>query len=84
MTEIDILENEKNAVLNFLFNRYFYGTGITDGYIGLVSVKVRHDGNAHLSIGKYKNFTLNHFIERISIYNKEQFDYKLKKIDFVS
>ena len=27
-----------------------------------------------------KNFTLNHFLERINIYNEEQFEYKIDKI----
>lgn len=30
----------------------------------------------------HQNFLLKHFIERVKIYNKEQFDYKIKKIDF--
>lgn len=35
-----------------------------------------------LSTGKHQNFTLKHFLERVKMYNQEQFDYKLKKIDF--
>lgn len=35
-----------------------------------------------LSIGKHKNFTLNHFLERVKMYNQEQFDYALKNIEF--
>ena len=27
-----------------------------------------------------RNFTLNHFLERINIYNEEQFDYEIKRI----
>ena len=27
-----------------------------------------------------KNFTLKHFIERINLYNEEQFEYNIKKI----
>ena len=27
-----------------------------------------------------RNFTLNHFMERINIYNEEQFDYEIKRI----
>ena len=29
-----------------------------------------------------KNFTINHFLERINIYNEEQFDYEIKRIKF--
>lgn len=36
----------------------------------------------NLSVGKHKNFTLLHFLERVKIYNQEQFDYKLINIDF--
>ena len=35
-----------------------------------------------LSVGKHQNFSLKHFLERVKMYNQEQFDYKLKKIDF--
>jgi superfamily II DNA or RNA helicase len=35
-----------------------------------------------LSISKHKNFTLNHFLERVKMYNQEQFDYVLKTIEF--
>lgn len=35
-----------------------------------------------LSVGKHKNFTLNHFLERVKMYNQEQFEYVLKSIDF--
>tara|TARA_X000000368_G_scaffold326760_1_gene263826 strand:+ start:100 stop:249 length:150 start_codon:yes stop_codon:yes gene_type:complete len=27
-----------------------------------------------------KNFTLNHFLERINIYNEEEFDYEIDKV----
>tara|TARA_B100000795_G_C22364055_1_gene273570 strand:+ start:70 stop:258 length:189 start_codon:yes stop_codon:yes gene_type:complete len=27
-----------------------------------------------------KNFTLNHFLERINIYNEEQFEYEIDKV----
>jgi len=27
-----------------------------------------------------KNFTLNHFLERINIYNEEEFDYEIDRI----
>ena len=29
------------------------------------------------SYKNYKNYTLHHFIERVKIYNEEQFDYKI-------
>ena len=32
-------------------------------------------------IGKHVNFTLNHFIERVKIYNEEKFQYKLYNIE---
>lgn len=35
-----------------------------------------------LSHGKRKNFSLLHFMERVKLYNSEQFDFKLKYIDF--
>lgn len=35
-----------------------------------------------LSVGKHKNFTLNHFLERVKMYNQEQFDYILKTVEF--
>jgi uncharacterized secreted protein with C-terminal beta-propeller domain len=34
-----------------------------------------------LSWKEKKNYTLNHLMERIKIYNEEQFNYKLVKID---
>jgi len=34
-----------------------------------------------LSLKSHKNYTLNHLIERVKIYNEEGFDYKLVKID---
>ena len=33
-----------------------------------------------LSYKSHKNYTLNHFIERIKIYNEEQFEYKILTI----
>ena len=33
-----------------------------------------------MSIGSYKNFTLNHFSERINIYNEEEFEYEIHNI----
>jgi type I site-specific restriction endonuclease len=35
-----------------------------------------------LSVGKHRNFTLQHFLERVKIYDQEQFEYKIKNIDF--
>jgi superfamily II DNA or RNA helicase len=35
-----------------------------------------------LSYKENKNHTLNHFLERIKIYSKENFNFKIKKIDF--
>jgi superfamily II DNA or RNA helicase len=34
-----------------------------------------------LSIGAYKNYTLNHFSERINTYVQEDFDYEIHNID---
>ena len=34
-----------------------------------------------LSWKSHKNYTLNHLIERVKLYNEEGFDYRLKKID---
>ena len=34
-----------------------------------------------LSWKSHKNYTLNHLIERLKLYNEEGFDYRLKKID---
>ena len=34
-----------------------------------------------LSIGSYKNFTLNHFSERVNIYNEEEFEYVIHNIN---
>ena len=36
----------------------------------------------NLSINKHQNFTLNHFIERVKLYDAEQFDYKIVTIPF--
>lgn len=36
----------------------------------------------NLSVGKSKNFTLNHFLERVKVYNQEQFEYKIVNVDF--
>lgn len=33
-----------------------------------------------MSVGSYKNYTLNHFIERTSIYDKEQFPYTIYNV----
>lgn len=35
----------------------------------------------NLSIGSYKNYTLNHFNERLKIYSKEEFDYKIYNVN---
>jgi superfamily II DNA or RNA helicase len=35
-----------------------------------------------LRIKKHKNFAVKHFLERVKIYNEQQFNYKLKNIDF--
>ena len=34
-----------------------------------------------LSHGKHKNYTLNHFLERINIYNAEHFEYEIHRIN---
>ena len=34
-----------------------------------------------LSIGSYKNFTLDHFAKRVEIYNEEQFNYEIHNVD---
>jgi superfamily II DNA or RNA helicase len=36
----------------------------------------------NLSTGKHNNFTLNHFLERVKMYNQEKFDYKIINVDF--
>lgn len=36
----------------------------------------------NLSIGKHSNFTLNHFLERVKMYNQEKFNYKIINVDF--
>ena len=33
-----------------------------------------------ISYGERRNFTLNHFIERLNIYNEEQFNYEISKV----
>jgi superfamily II DNA or RNA helicase len=33
-----------------------------------------------ISYNKRRNFTLNHFIERLNIYNEEQFNYEISKV----
>ena len=35
----------------------------------------------NLEIGRHKNYTLNHFLERLKLYNEEQFDYTIHNID---
>lgn len=35
-----------------------------------------------LSVKKYQNYTMKHLLERLSIYSKEQFNFKLINIDF--
>jgi|TARA_Y100000015_G_scaffold43159_1_gene52620 superfamily II DNA or RNA helicase len=34
-----------------------------------------------LSIGSYKNFTLDHFAKRVEIYNEEQFNYEIHNVE---
>jgi len=34
-----------------------------------------------MSIGKYQNFSLKHFLVRLNLYNQQQFDYKTYKIE---
>lgn len=36
----------------------------------------------NLSIGKHQNFTINHFLERVKMYNQEKFDYKIINVEF--
>ena len=36
----------------------------------------------NLSIGKHQNFTLNHFLERVKMYNQEKFEYKIVNVEF--
>ena len=43
-------------------------------------VAVLYDVADDLSYKSHKNYTLNHFIERIKIYNEEQFEYKILTI----
>ena len=43
------------------------------------SVKL-YDIGDDLTYKSRKNFTLKHFIERINLYNEEQFEYNIKKI----
>ncbi|MGE5862682.1 MAG: DEAD/DEAH box helicase family protein [Nitrososphaerales archaeon] len=38
----------------------------------------------NLEYGKHKNFSLQHFFERIKIYDGEQFNYRIKSINFTS
>ena len=33
------------------------------------------------TLNSRKNYTLNHFIERVKIYNQEQFNYEISTID---
>ena len=35
----------------------------------------------NLEYGRRKNYTLNHFLERLKLYNEEQFDYTIHNID---
>ena len=43
-------------------------------------VAVLYDVADDLSYKSHKNYTLNHFIERIKIYNDEQYEYKILTI----
>ena len=40
-----------------------------------------YDITDDLSIGENKNYTLQHFLERINIYNEEQFDYEIHNVE---
>jgi superfamily II DNA or RNA helicase len=44
-------------------------------------VCVLYDIADDLSYKKHQNFTLNHFIERVKIYNQEKFNYKLYRVE---
>ena len=39
-----------------------------------------YDISDDFSYKSYKNYTLKHFVERIKLYNEEQFEYNIKKI----
>ena len=43
---------------------------------------VLFDISDDLTYKSRQNFTINHFLERINIYNEEQFDYEIKRIKF--
>lgn len=36
----------------------------------------------NLSIRKHQNFAVKHFLERVKVYNEQQFNYKIKNIPF--
>jgi len=44
------------------------------------SKAVLYDIADDLRVGKHNNFTLNHFLERVNIYNEEHFSYKIYKV----
>jgi len=44
------------------------------------NIAILYDVADDLSYKSHKNYTLNHFIERIKIYNEEQFEYKILTI----
>lgn len=37
-----------------------------------------------ISYKEHRNFTLNHFSERLKIYNQEQFDYEITKVKLIN
>ena len=43
---------------------------------------VLYDISDDISNGSVKNYTLNHLIERVKIYNEENFNYQIHKINF--
>ena len=55
------------------------GRGLRKSLNGLGTVV--YDISDNFSWKKKKNYTMNHAIDRIKIYNKESFDYKIYEID---
>ena len=57
------------------------GRGLRLG--GNKDVATLYDISDDFTYKTYKNFTMNHFLERINIYSEQEFDYEIFNVDLI-